>query len=173
MIFVNTGAGRLPRCAAGDGTRFRPVADSTRGRVAVRAIGSAVGLSLRVTTATGPRSGIPCLCPVGLTGAGTNLSDPSGLCTARFNIQQFYALPTLYLCILCGSENKQLFFFYIPRSVSVSFMQSLQSFTCLITTFRSCVSQPVIFCRTARWQLLVYPKHVAADIYFLNIYCVD
>jgi hypothetical protein len=79
VISVNTGAGRLPRGAAGDGTRFRPVADSTRGRVAVRAIGSAVGLSLRVTTATGPRSGIPWLCRVGLTGAGTNSSDPSGL----------------------------------------------------------------------------------------------
>jgi len=124
VIFVNTGAGRLPRCAAGDGTRFRPVADSTRGRVAVRAIGSAVGLSLRVTTATGPRSGIPCLCPVGLTGAGTNLSDPSGLCTARFNIQQFYALPTLYLCVLCGSENKQLFFFLHP-TFCISFVYAI------------------------------------------------
>jgi len=26
----------------------------------------------------------------------------------RFNIQQLYALPTLYLCVLCLSENKQL-----------------------------------------------------------------
>jgi hypothetical protein len=25
----------------------------------------------------------------------------------QFNIQQLYALPTLYLCVLCGSENKQ------------------------------------------------------------------
>jgi hypothetical protein len=44
VIFVNSGAGRLPRDATGDVTRLRPVADSTRGRVAVRAIGSAVGL---------------------------------------------------------------------------------------------------------------------------------
>lgn len=47
VIFVNTGAGRLPRGAAGDNTHLRPVADSTRGRVSVRAIGSAVVLSLR------------------------------------------------------------------------------------------------------------------------------
>lgn len=54
-MFVDTGALRrldavwlrLPRGAAGDGTRLRPVADSTRGRVAVRAIGSAVGPSVR------------------------------------------------------------------------------------------------------------------------------
>ena len=25
----------------------------------------------------------------------------------QFNIQQLYALPTLYLCILCGTQNKQ------------------------------------------------------------------
>ena len=31
----------------------------------------------------------------------------------QFNIQQFYVLPTqLYLCVLCGSENKQLLFPY-------------------------------------------------------------
>ena len=29
----------------------------------------------------------------------------------QFNIQQFYVLPTqLYLCILCGSQNKQRLF---------------------------------------------------------------
>jgi len=28
-------------------------------------------------------------------------------CTNRFNIQQLYALPTLYLCVLYLSENKQ------------------------------------------------------------------
>ena len=33
------------------------------------------------------------------------------ICTTRFNIQQFYVLPTqLYLCVLCGSENKQRLF---------------------------------------------------------------
>ena len=25
----------------------------------------------------------------------------------QFNIQLFYLLPTLYLCVLCGSESKQ------------------------------------------------------------------
>jgi len=30
-----------------------------------------------------------------------------------FSIQQFYVLPTqLYLCVLCGSENKQRLFPY-------------------------------------------------------------
>jgi hypothetical protein len=28
-------------------------------------------------------------------------------CTNKFNIQQLYALPTLYLCVLYLSENKQ------------------------------------------------------------------
>jgi hypothetical protein len=27
----------------------------------------------------------------------------------QFNIQQLYALFTLYLCVLCGSQNKQRF----------------------------------------------------------------
>ena len=31
----------------------------------------------------------------------------------QFNIQQFYVLPTLYLCVLCGSENKHRLFPYI------------------------------------------------------------
>jgi len=31
----------------------------------------------------------------------------------QFNIQQFYVLPhTVYLCVLCGSENKQQLFPY-------------------------------------------------------------
>jgi len=28
-------------------------------------------------------------------------------CTNKFNIQQLYALPTLYLCVLYSYENKQ------------------------------------------------------------------
>ena len=31
----------------------------------------------------------------------------------QFNIQQLYVLPhTVYLCVLCGSQNKQLLFSY-------------------------------------------------------------
>ena len=30
----------------------------------------------------------------------------------QFNIQQFYVLPTHYLCVLCGSQNKQRLFPY-------------------------------------------------------------
>jgi hypothetical protein len=38
----------------------------------------------------------------------TYLLQPTGHVTHRqFNIQQLYALPTLYLCVLCLSENKQ------------------------------------------------------------------
>ena len=37
-----------------------------------------------------------------------NLSKPTGhVMHHQFNIQQLYALPTLYLCVLCLSENKQ------------------------------------------------------------------
>ena len=37
-----------------------------------------------------------------------NLSKPTGYVTHhQFNIQQLYALPTLYLCVLYRSENKQ------------------------------------------------------------------
>ena len=37
-----------------------------------------------------------------------NLSKPTGHVThQQFNIQQLYALPTLYLCVLYLSENKQ------------------------------------------------------------------
>ena len=38
-----------------------------------------------------------------------NLLKPTGqLVHQQFNIQQLYALPTLYLCVLYLSENKQL-----------------------------------------------------------------
>ena len=30
----------------------------------------------------------------------------------QFNIQQFYVLPTQYICVLCGSQNKQPLFPY-------------------------------------------------------------
>jgi len=37
-----------------------------------------------------------------------NLLKPTGYAMhQQFNIQQLYALPTLYLCVLCLSENKQ------------------------------------------------------------------
>ena len=37
-----------------------------------------------------------------------NLLKPTGyLMHQQFNIQQLYVLPTLYLCVLCLSENKQ------------------------------------------------------------------
>ena len=37
-----------------------------------------------------------------------NLVKPTGhVMHQQFNIQQLYALPTLYLCVLCLSENKQ------------------------------------------------------------------
>ena len=39
-----------------------------------------------------------------------NLLKPTGhVMHQQFNIQQLYALPTLYLCVLCLSENKQRF----------------------------------------------------------------
>jgi len=45
---------------------------------------------------------------------GINLLESSGqYMYYQFNIQQFYVLPTqLYLCVLCGSENKQRLFPY-------------------------------------------------------------
>ena len=37
-----------------------------------------------------------------------NLLKPTGyVMHHQFNIQQLYALPTLYLCVLYSSENKQ------------------------------------------------------------------
>jgi len=37
-----------------------------------------------------------------------NFLNPTGYMTHhQFNIQHLYALPTLYLCVLCLSENKQ------------------------------------------------------------------
>ena len=43
------------------------------------------------------------------TWALLNLLKPTGYVThhQQFNIQQLYALPTLYLCVLYLSENKQ------------------------------------------------------------------
>jgi len=36
-----------------------------------------------------------------------SLLKPTGYVHQQFNIQQLYALPTLYLCVLYLSENKQ------------------------------------------------------------------
>ena len=42
------------------------------------------------------------------TGIGSNFLNPTGhVMHQQFNIQQLYALPTLYLCVLYLSENKQ------------------------------------------------------------------
>ena len=40
--------------------------------------------------------------------SGINLLKPTGhVMHQQFNIQQLYVLPTLYLCVLYWSENKQ------------------------------------------------------------------
>ena len=57
-------------------------------------------------------SNCPCIMLFILTNR-IKLNEPSVLCTDRFNIQQSHVLPTqLYLCALCGSENKQRLFPY-------------------------------------------------------------
>jgi hypothetical protein len=84
VIYVNTDAGRLPRGTAGDGTRLRPVADSTRGRVARRSsdrqrVGSVttIGNSSYNSDWSAFWDSLG-LSSCGFTGAGTNPSDPSG-----------------------------------------------------------------------------------------------
>jgi hypothetical protein len=41
-----------------------------------------------------------------------NIQSVVTICTFMFNIEQFCVLPTLYLCVLCGSQNKQRLFRY-------------------------------------------------------------
>ena len=42
------------------------------------------------------------------SGSSVNLLKPTGhVMHQQFNVQQLYALPTLYLCVLYLSENKQ------------------------------------------------------------------
>jgi hypothetical protein len=49
------------------------------------------------------------------TSMHANLSIPSGYFTYYcFNIHQFHVLPAVYLCVLCGSQNKQRLFPYTP-----------------------------------------------------------
>ena len=51
--------------------------------------------------------GFPCLC-LFQQGYLLNLLKPTGyVMHQQFNIQQLYGLPTLYLCVLYLSENKQ------------------------------------------------------------------
>jgi len=53
------------------------------------------------------------LCQFVSQGSIKPLSPVVTTCTTRFNIQKLYVLPTqLYLCVLCGSENKQPLFPY-------------------------------------------------------------
>jgi len=51
---------------------------------------------------------IPILCVVSKIPFDVNHLKPTGhVLHQQFNIQQLYALPTLYLCVLYLSENKQ------------------------------------------------------------------
>ena len=56
---------------------------------------------------TDPEEKITCQSQVWMEG-NINLLKPTGYVVhQQFNIQQLYVLPTLYLCVLCLSENKQ------------------------------------------------------------------
>ena len=55
-----------------------------------------------------PEAACGCLSPFCLYIRTLNLLKPTGhVLHHQFNIQQLYALPTLYLCVLYLSENKQ------------------------------------------------------------------
>jgi hypothetical protein len=41
------------------------------------------------------------------------------LCTASLKILQFYVLPAMHLCVLCGSENRQRLFLYKALTLSL------------------------------------------------------
>ena len=41
-----------------------------------------------------------------------NLLKPNTLCTTSFNVQKLCVLPTMHLCVLRGSQNKQRLFLY-------------------------------------------------------------
>ena len=77
-----TGAGKLKGKAKGDGKE-------TFGKTFV-AVRATTGLVLTAEL------------------TGINLLEPTGhVMHQQFNIQQLYVLPTLYLCVLYLSENKQ------------------------------------------------------------------
>ena len=73
----------------------------------------------------------------------------------QFNIQQFYVLPTqLYLCVLCGSENKQRLFPYTKMKDFFSIQCSPMSHRALlcrkVQTLRTFVLPATAMCRW-RW----------------------
>ena len=62
------------------------------------------GLVMRVVVG----GGFIVACRCGSVCNQINLLKPTGhVIHHQYNIQQLYALPTLYLCVLCVSENKQ------------------------------------------------------------------
>jgi len=61
----------------------------------------------------------------------------------QFNIQQFYILPTqLYLCVLCGSENKQRLFPYTTLTDSLYWAVRVGS---LLGNFEKLLKATIIF----------------------------
>ena len=48
-----------------------------------------------------------------------DLLNPKTLCTASFNIQKFCVLPTVHLCVLRGSQNKERLFLYTALTYRV------------------------------------------------------
>jgi hypothetical protein len=61
-----------------------------------------------------------------------NLLKPTGhVMHQQFNIQQLYALPTLYLCVLYLSENKQRL---VPLINWLVFITEMKSFYCAVRT---------------------------------------
>jgi len=54
-----------------------------------------------------------------------NLLKPKTYVTSRqFNIQQFYVVPRIYLCVLYGSQNKQRLFLF--AALTYSFLKPRQ-----------------------------------------------
>ena len=70
------------------------------------------------------------------------------MCTTSFNIQKFCVLPTMYLCVLCGSQNKQRLFLYTAFLLPVLLTEikpfTVQWLLCVppASTFRNSVFFP-------------------------------
>ena len=66
----------------------------------------------------------------------------------QFNIIKFYVLPTVYLCVLCGSQNKQRLFHCTALTYWLVFITESECVYCAVrSTFYVLPTQCIyVFC---------------------------
>jgi len=87
---------------------------------------------------------------------------------SQFNIQQFHVLPTLYLYVLCASEDKQQLFPYKPE-MTATYNRDLNLYSPVVSIYTASLTfNNSTFCPQSTYLFCV-DLRISSDYFPINL----